>query len=49
MVEHIFPLVRIRRSGRDLAVTTVDRDKESPCAELAKESQSSPREHWAGG
>ena len=32
-------LVRFRRAGRDLAVATVERDKESLRAELAMEGQ----------
>ena len=32
-------LVRFRREGRDLAVATVERDKESLRAELAMESE----------
>jgi hypothetical protein len=32
-------LVRFRRAGRDLAVATVERDKESLLAELAMEGE----------
>ena len=35
-------LVRFRREGRDLAVATVERDKESLRAELAMESENRP-------
>jgi hypothetical protein len=38
-VAHRDGLVRFRRAGRDLAVATVERDKESLRAELAMEGE----------
>jgi hypothetical protein len=35
-------LVRFRRAGHDLAVATIERDKDSLLAELAMEGESPP-------